>query len=51
MDIATQQKKAAGKFSEVGMPSVKEESWRFTDVSHIQFDDFHNEWTLSLIHI
>ena len=45
MDIATQQKKAAGKFSEVGMPSVKEESWRFTDVSHIQFDDFHNEWT------
>ena len=45
MDIATQQEQAAGKFSEIGMPSVKEESWRFTDVSHIHFDDFHNEWT------
>ena len=45
MDIAAQQKKAADKFSEIGMPSVKEESWRFTDVSHIQFDDFHNKWT------
>ena len=44
MDIAAQ-KKAADKLSEIGMPSVKEESWRFTDVSHIQFDDFHNKWT------
>ena len=44
MSIKKIRQKAAESYKSIGLPSVKDESWRFTDISRISQNDFNHLW-------
>ncbi|MFL2860101.1 MAG: Fe-S cluster assembly protein SufD, partial [Pontiellaceae bacterium] len=44
MDINTRREEAAAAFAAKGLPTVKEEAWRFTNVSRLNDETFDASW-------
>ena len=44
MSIKKIRQKAAESYKSIGLPSVKDESWRFTDLSRLSQNDFNHLW-------
>ena len=49
MDINTRREEAAAAFAAKGLPTVKEEAWRFTNVSRLNDETFDASWQAASI--
>lgn len=49
MDINTRREEAAAAFAAKGLPTVKEESWRFTNVSRLNEETFDASWQAATV--
>ena len=49
MDINTRREEAAAAFAAKGLPTVKEESWRFTNVSRLNDETFDASWQAATV--
>ena len=49
MDINTRREEAAAAFAAKGLPTVKEEAWRFTNVSRLNEETFDATWQAAAV--
>ena len=49
MDINTRREEAAAAFAVKGLPTVKEEAWRFTNVSRLNDETFDASWQAATV--